>query len=133
VLALLEAAGLPGGGVEEWLAHFVVAVSGERLVGVAGLEMYGSDALLRSVAVAEDWRGRGLGGVLTDEALGAAARAGVRAVYLLTETAERYFPRHGFHRIARGEASEAVRQSVEFRELCPASSTVMMRPLGAAR
>jgi amino-acid N-acetyltransferase len=129
VLALLEAAGLPSAGVKEWLDRFLVAESAGRLVGSAGLEVYGTDALLRSVAVAEDWRGRGLGGALTDAVLAAAAREGIRSVYLLTETAEGYFPRHGFRRIPREEASEAVKASVEFRELCPASSTVMAKPL----
>ncbi|HET9984487.1 MAG TPA: arsenic resistance N-acetyltransferase ArsN2 [Longimicrobiales bacterium] len=129
VEALLEAALLPTAGVAEWLPRFVVAERAGRIVGVAGLEVYGADGLLRSVAVDGDWRGRGLGRALTDEVLAVATREGVRTVYLLTETAERYFPRHGFRRIARQEVSEAVQASVEFRELCPVSSTVMARSL----
>lgn len=132
VLALLEAAGLPTAGVAEWLPRFVVAEGAGGLAGVAGLEAYGDDALLRSVAVAEGWRGRGLGGRLTDAVLASAAAAGVRTVYLLTETAEGFFPRHGFRRIPREEASAAVRASAEFRELCPASSAVMARTLAPA-
>ena len=126
-LALLENAGLPAAGVPEWFEHFVVAENGGRIVGLAGLEVYGTDGLLRSVAVAEDWRGRGLGGALTQEILALAARAGLQAVYLLTETAESFFPRHGFERIERTAVSAAVKASAEFRELCPASSVVMKR------
>jgi len=129
VLALLESAVLPREGVAEWLAHFAVAERGGRLVGVAGLEVYGPDALLRSVAVADDWQGRGIGASLTDEVLNGARRDGVGTVYLLTETAEHYFPRHGFHRIGREEVPAAVQASVEFRELCPVSSTVMAKSL----
>lgn len=129
--ALLEASGLPTEGVADWLSHFVVAESEGRIAGVAGLEVYGADGLLRSVAVADAWRGRGLGGALTTEVLTAASKSGLRAVYLLTETAEGYFPKHGFRRIARGEVPEPVTRSVEFRELCPASSTVMVRTLAS--
>ncbi len=131
--ALLAAAGLPTEGVAEWLPGFVVAEHEGRIVGVAGLEVYGADGLLRSVAVAEEWRGRGLGSALTAEVLAGARRDGLRAVYLLTETAENYFPKHGFRRIARSEVPEPVTHSVEFRELCPASSTVMVTALGPER
>jgi len=126
VLELLEAAGLPGGGVAEWLPHFVVAESGGALAGVAGLEVYGDSGLLRSVAVAQEWRGLGHGSALVARALAAAQAGGVRTACLLTETAEGYFLRHGFRRIARERVPAAVQASIEFRELCPSSSTVMM-------
>lgn len=125
MLTLLEAEGLPTEGVSVWLRTFHVAVSDERVVGVAGLELYGSDGLLRSVAVESGWRGRGVAGRLTGEVLNSAREAGVRTVYLLTETAEGYFGRRGFERIEREAVSEAVRGSAEFRELCPASAVVM--------
>lgn len=128
-LALLASACLPVAGVEQAFERFVVAEHGERIIGVAGLEVYGTDGLLRSVAVAEEWRGRGLGGALTGEILARAARDGLAAVYLLTETAEAFFPRYGFRRIGREDASEHVRASPEFTELCPSSSAVMVRRL----
>ena len=56
VLALLGRAQLPTAGVAEALSHFVVAESEGKLVGVAGLEVYGASALLRSVAVEDSWR-----------------------------------------------------------------------------
>ena len=89
----------------------------------------GPDGLLRSVAVADDWRRRGLGGALTDEVVARSVREGLAAVYLLTETAESFFPRHGFVRIERDAASDAVKQSAEFSELCPSSSVAMVRQL----
>ena len=48
-------------------------------------------------------------------------------MYLLTTTAEGWFPRFGFERIAREEVSEAVRGSVEFGGACPATAAVMRR------
>jgi amino-acid N-acetyltransferase len=115
--------------VAEWLPRFVMAEADGSVAGVAGLEVYDRDGLLRSVAVADDWRGRGLGGVLTATILAAAKADGLRSVYLLTDTAEGYFPRHGFRRIARSEVPDTVTASVEFRELCPASSAVMVTEL----
>lgn len=132
VLQLLELADLPRAGVDDSYARFIVAESAGRVVGVAGLEVHGTDGLLRSVAVAADMRGRGLGGALTDEVLKAAARDGITRVYLLTTTAADFFPRCGFHRIDRDAASEAVKASLEFRELCPSSSVVMVRSLARA-
>lgn len=133
VLKLLEDAGLPVAGVEEWFDRFIVAEHDGRVVGVAGLEVHGTDGLLRSVAVADDWRGRGLGGALTDRVLEHCTHDGLSAVYLLTQTAETFFPRHGFVRIERDAASDAVKQSVEFRELCPSSSVAMVHQLSGGK
>ena len=45
----------------------------------------------------------------------------------LTTTAERFFPRFGFERITRDDVPASVQASIEFREACPASATVMRR------
>lgn len=131
VLALIEASGLPVAGVEEWLPRFLVAERAGVLVATAGLEVHGPDGLLRSVAVAADWRGRGLGTALTDRLIAEAVRLGLHSVYLLTTTAEGYFPRHGFRRIGREEVIGPVANSVEFREACPATAAAMVLVLGA--
>ena len=61
VLALLDAAGLPLEGVAEHFGQFLVARGSDRVVGAAGLELYGGAALLRSIVVHPEWRGRQLG------------------------------------------------------------------------
>lgn len=123
--SLLVAADLPLEGVRESFEHFVVAEHDGVLAGVAGLEMHGRDGVLRSVAVDSARRGEGLGGLLTHRVIEHARGAGLRRLYLLTTTAEGYFPRLGFRIIARDDASPEVRQSVEFREACPASAVAM--------
>lgn len=123
--ALLASSSLPTEGVAERLADFLVAEAAGEVVGLAGLERHGADGLLRSVAVSPSWRGRGLGVALTEGVLEHARSLGLRAVYLLTTTAEDYFPRHGFRQIERGAVPEGVASSSEFRELCPASAVVM--------
>lgn len=126
---LLATNELPIQGVGEALDHFVIAELRGALVGAIGLEMYGDASLLRSAVVQQTARGTGLGVQLVDAILQHAAQAGVHEVYLLTTTAERYFPRFGFQVIARDDVPESVRQSVEFRGACPASAIVMRRSL----
>jgi amino-acid N-acetyltransferase len=125
VLALLTASGLPHDGLAEHFDAALVARDGEVLVGSAALELYGEAALLRSVAVAEGLRGQGLGRQLATAALDLARARGVRRVYLLTTTAEGYFPSFGFAPIARAEVEPAVQTSVEFTGACPASAAVL--------
>lgn len=126
---LLEAAGLPSRDVRSKPdCFFVAAVDGE-FVGVGGLERYGENALLRSIAIAESRRGRGLGTALCDE-LEARARAnGVATLYLLTTTAAPFFRRLGYETIEREAVPASVRGTTEFAELCPASATCMTKDL----
>lgn len=131
VLALLAASDLPADGVAAHLPDFLVAEREGALVGVAGLERYGDGWLLRSVAVAGSERGRGLGASLTTRALERAAKQGAPAVFLLTTTAEDYFPRWGFRRIERDSVPAGVRESVEFTSACPSTAAVMKLDLEA--
>jgi amino-acid N-acetyltransferase len=132
VAALLQAAGLPTDGIARSLPNFLIARSGEggRVLGAIGLEAYGSTALLRSAVVDPAERGTGVGHALVRALLVHATAQGYRELYLLTTTAEEFFPRFGFERIGREEVPEAVRGSVEFRESCPASAIVMRLRLG---
>jgi amino-acid N-acetyltransferase len=125
VIALLETAGLPTAGVPRTLGDFLVADTGDGLAGAIGLERYGSGALLRSAVVRPDDQGTGIGAALVRAVLDRARDGGLREIYLLTTTAERWFPRFGFTPIERGQVPDAVRASVEFREACPASAAVM--------
>ena len=126
---LLQQSGLPTSGVEEWLSQYLVAEHERHVVAVAGLELYGDSALLRSVGVSPEWRGSGLGRQLVDRLLAEAEQRGTRDVYLLTTTAEHYFPRFGFACIARDQVPEQVQSSVEFTSACPASALAMRKVL----
>ena len=127
VESLLREAALPTEGVRESFDHFLVAERDGRLLGTIGLEVFGRSALLRSAAVRQDQRGNGLGSALAGRILEAGARRGIEEVFLLTETAAGFFPRFGFVRTTRDAVPGAVKQSVEFRQLCPDSATVMVR------
>ena len=129
ILELLAASKLPRAGIEDHVASTLVARADSNVVGSAALELYGSAALLRSVAVATRLRGRGLGAALTVAALDLARRSGVRTVYLLTETAGRFFPKFGFATITRAQVDPVVLESPEFTTACPKSALVMVKQL----
>jgi amino-acid N-acetyltransferase len=129
VRVMLREARLPLDGVEEWWDGFRVARMDGRVAGAIGVERYGEVALLRSAVVAPGVRGGGVGRALVDALLHGCARDGIREVYLLTETAERFFERLGFERIDRGEIPPALAASAELRGACPASATAMRRVL----
>ena len=129
---LLVASDLPLDGVREALPSFVVAQAGDEIVGVAGLEVCRDNALLRSVAVADAWRSHGVGRALVTRVIADAEARGIRALYLLTTTAEGYFPTFGFARVTRDDVPADVRATAEFQTACPASATVMCRPRDAS-
>jgi amino-acid N-acetyltransferase len=125
VVGLLEAAGLPTAGLPPALGDFYVAEHRGRVVGAVGIERYGASALLRSAVVDPTLQGAGIGRTLVRRILEHARERGIADVFLLTTTAGRYFPRFGFEPITRDDVPGAVRESIEFREACPASAVVM--------
>lgn len=129
ILRLLQSSGLPTDGLTDHLDTAVVARQTDRVVGSAAIEVYADGALLRSVAVSPEARALGVGRQLTDAAIQLAREVGTPAVYLLTTTAETYFPRFGFERISRQDVPLTVQTSVEFTSACPASATVMRKAL----
>ncbi len=129
ILKLLAKNNLPPDGLAGHLATTLVARNGQEIIGCAALEFYGASALLRSVAVAESYRGQGLGQQLTQAALKLARQQGVGHIYLLTETAAGFFPKFGFQPINRTQIPAAVKNSVEFTSACPESALAMALPL----
>lgn len=101
--------------------------AGGAVLGVVGLELYGAAGLLRSTAVAESVRGKGIAAMLVGQAVSHAREKGCNALYLLTLDADRYFERLGFEIIGNDDAPGAIRNSREFTTLCPASAVLMRR------
>ncbi|HEX6559954.1 MAG TPA: arsenic resistance N-acetyltransferase ArsN2, partial [Longimicrobiales bacterium] len=125
-VALLTESGLPTQGVADYFeSGYAVIEKNGKLLAVAGLEVHGDDALLRSVAVASTQQGRGLGETVVLDRLAWARERGIRDVYLLTTTAREFFTRFGFEPIERAAVSHAVQQSLEFTAICGSESTAM--------
>ena len=129
-LALIQRAGLPAAGVSGHFSSFLVARRGSQLVGTAGLELYGDATLLRSIAVADEAQGRGIGIALTQHALDRAQNAGARMAYLLTTSAADFFARKfQFASLPREAVSSRLRSSAELQGECPDTAVTMVRSL----
>jgi N-acetylglutamate synthase-like GNAT family acetyltransferase len=127
---LLAQNALPRDDIDAHLGDFIVAKVGDEIVGVAGLEIAGDAALLRSVAVRDDFRGSGMGRLLCERALARAKQRGATAIYLLTTTAADFFKQKlDFTALDRSAAPKAIQQTYEFREACPASACLLARKL----
>ena len=132
IRALLHANKLPTDGAEAHLANFIVAESSDELTGCIGLEQFGETGLLRSCAVAAEWRGSGVGGALVQHLIQHARQRGMHELVLLTTTASDYFPRFGFAQFPRNDAAQALLASAEFQGACPASAVAMRQTLQPA-
>lgn len=126
---LLSEAGLPHEDFSAHLDHFLVARRGKAVLGVVGLEYERGAGLLRSLVVAPDERGKGIGTRLCTEMVKCARLAGVRDLYLLTGAAEPFFARHGFKRQDRADVPASIASTKQFAGLCPDFVVCMKRPI----
>jgi amino-acid N-acetyltransferase len=127
IVATLSAEKLPVDDLPETLDNFLVATENGQLIGVGGLEIYGAYGLLRSLAVLPGHRNKGVAGKLIERLESLAALRGLKALYLLTETAPQYFAGKAFQKITRDEVPDEVKQSSEFSHVCPVSAIVMKK------
>lgn len=103
--------------------------SNGKLAGVIGLEIYGTVALLRSLAVAPAQRKNGLGRSLVRFAEAYTAKHGVESLYLLTTTAGDFFSKLGYSTASREAAPPPIKTTPQFSGLCPGSSAFMSKHL----
>lgn len=130
LIQLLAASNLPVADLSssESLKLFGACMDNE-LVGAVGLELYPPVALLRSLAVAPEHRGSGLGKVLLGVAEKEAAALGVGSIYLLTTGASGFFSAFGYAVVERDDAPTSIRATAQFSGLCPATSLFMVKHL----
>ncbi|MBS7540018.1 arsenic resistance N-acetyltransferase ArsN2 [Ancylobacter lacus] len=110
---------------------FAFRTLGGRLVGYGGYEAFGPEALLRSVLVRPEFRGRGAGRAMVRLLTGRAGEDGAERAWLLTQDAAGFFERLGFAPVAREAAPAAIRQTPQAASLCPASARLLGRILQA--
>lgn len=109
-----------------WGPDGVWVIDDGGVLATATAEARGTEAYLRGVATREDVRGRELGTLVVAAAVGDARRRGASRCFLLTETAEPFFDRLGFRRVAR----EAVPSwALELSPECPVGAAAMARRL----
>jgi amino-acid N-acetyltransferase len=68
---------------------------------------------VRSIAVDEAWRGRGLGDQVTRWVLEHAATLGIERLFLFTMSAPEFFARYGFADVTLDDFPEEARQSAQ--------------------
>lgn len=127
VEALLRAADLPASDLDSSPVRLFVAYEDDEFVGTGGMEAYGPDALLRSVAVPDSVRGRGYGTAVYRDLESRAREDGIERLFLLTTTAAGFFDGLGFEPIDRDDAPAPIRETTEFRELCSVEATCMRK------
>ena len=132
VQALLLANKLPTEGAQAHLATYLLATQGDEVVGCAGAEVYGTVALVRSVAIAPGLHKQGIGRQLVERLLQEARSRDIAALYLLTVTAPEYFAQYGFKRMKMEDAPQALKASAEFQGACPACAALMALTLREA-
>ncbi|MEM6818942.1 MAG: arsenic resistance N-acetyltransferase ArsN2 [Pseudomonadota bacterium] len=130
IARLLSTSGLPVDDLDDQdLSLFRIVLSSDSLVAVAGLERHGDLALIRSVATATSVRGQGKAKALVADLEALAIAKGIDAIYLLTETAERFFTHLGYVEQNRTSVPAAIQRSRQFSSICPDSATVMCKSL----
>lgn len=126
---LLKENKLPYQDLEESQVAFITKEKDGKLLGCIGIETYGPDGLLRSLAVSDKHKGLGVGKQLLDALCDTSKRNGIQKMHLLTTTADAYFKRYGFSVADRSTAPSAILGTTEFSEICPASSVYMVKEL----
>lgn len=129
IRTLLERNGLPTSDLGSSRPEFIVAEEGDALIAAGAVERFGTVGLLRSVVVAADRRGTGVGHRIVRELEQRARASGIEELVLLTRTAAPFFEHHGYRIVERSKVNPAVQASEEFRSICPASATCMVKAI----
>ena len=96
----------------ESVQEFVVAVDGHAVVGCGALHVLWEDvAEVRTVAVSEELRGKGVGHQILELLISRAEAVGVKKLFCLTFETE-FFGRHGFKEIVGAPVDPEVYQQL---------------------
>ncbi len=102
----------------------------ERAIGFVGYEEIGAiAALLRSLVVLREERGKGHGRAMVQWIFRHLSERGIESVWMITTTAQDFGLGLGFVRASRDSAPEGVRATRQFASLCPSSATLMHKSL----
>lgn len=129
IITLLENNNLPTADITSSSIQLFVGTYNNETVGVIGIEIYETKGLLRSLAVRDGFKKLRVGTKLVDALFNNDCMNNVVDVYLLTETAPNYFTKFNFKKVERSRVPDIIMQTNEFKELCPASATVMHKGL----
>ena len=127
-LELLKKNNLPTEDITELTNLFIIAENND-VIATIGIEFYKQHALLRSLAVEEAYRKKGIAQELINYIEDYAQRNGAEDLVLLTTSAEKYFQKRFYETIDRNSVPEEIKNSAEFSSVCPSSAVVMKKNL----
>jgi amino-acid N-acetyltransferase len=126
---LIKANNLPAEDISEHVHNFLILEKDHNVIGCIGIEIYNETGLMRSLAVIDSQKGNSFGQLLTQELISYSKSMGIARLYLITTTAEKFFEKFGFNSIPRENADEAIKNTTEYKYLCPESAVVMVREI----
>ena len=109
--------------------QFITEEENGVLVGCIGVEKYDEEGLLRSFAVMDNYKNKGVGKRLLNKLIDQSKTDGIKRLHLLTTTADGYFEKNGFKTTDRAVAPNKISATKEFSEICPSSSVYMIKSL----
>lgn len=124
---LLQNSGLPYEDIGTHLQNFLCLMNKAEIIAVGGFEIYSEVALLRSLAVVEGKRNKGSGQLIYSALIDHAKTKKIKTIYLLTETAEKFFLKNGFTKVERNVIPETIKNTHEYKKLCAESAIVLMK------
>jgi amino-acid N-acetyltransferase len=104
---------------------WILQLGNGEVAGIEGLEVYGNQGLLRSVAVVAGMRNHGYGEVLTKHVISEAKKESIQDLFLLTTTAPAFFKKLGFKEESREKVAGRIVNSAEFKSACPKTAMLM--------
>ena len=127
-VALLKQNNLPAEDITEVTKLFSI-VDNDKVVATIGLELYENIGLLRSFAVDQEYRSKGVGSQLVNFIEDFAKQNDIKEIVLLTTTAAEYFTKRNYQAIHRENIPGEIKNSSEFKSTCPSSAVVMKKLL----
>ena len=125
--AALAKAGLPTDDIQSPGALFWRFENDDVPVGFGGLEIFGDQALLRSVVTLPPVRNHGIGTAIVASLETEARIRNCGAVWLVTDKAAAFFRQRGYRACERSEAPAQVRAATPF--IYPAEAAAMTKRL----
>jgi len=130
LVAALRGAGLPADDITAANRHFWrFSFADDIPAGFGGLEVHGTDALMRSITTLPPLRGRGFARAIVAALEAEAMILRCQSVWLLTTSEQDFFARRGYAAVDRATVPAGIRATTQFAALCPDTATVMMKRL----
>ena len=127
--SILKQNDLPTDDIYNNSIRFFVARENDRILGLVGLEVHKPFGLLRSLVVLNEFKNKQIGKKLVEYLMTVSKSEEIKELYLLTTTADKYFSKFGFIQVEREQVPDSIKQTEEFKSICPDSAEVMKKQL----